>query len=707
MTKFAAPSPETLQALDTPFGRLTVFGGDEAVTSRALGRYDEQAESELSFLRAMSGEGSVVVDVGAYIGAHTLALSRFVGSDGRIVAIERAREALQLLERNVQANGLTNVRVSADAANVDDLALADCALIKIDAGGAEDVALRGARQTVLRAAPLIYAECASLAGGLKTLAALEELGYRALAHVVAPNPGDREVALVGVLDAHRDRIERYQLRPYEALLAIESADDLAQALLRQGTDNRELLEKLKRAEEALTEAQRLAQQRAQEQSDLRSQLERLHEAFTEAQRQALDRAKEIEALNQRIDYDEKVSMERQTILEAMRIRADEDLFESSGAVESDASAPATREDVVQCCRRILRREAGIAEVEAHLKGAPSLRELVRKLVHAVDADTATTTGPLAWRSVDRREYLAANFTNETRYACFIHHYDFVSETLSNAAIRLLVRNGVALYESRPAAVDYSVRLANPFRGAYEGELSLQFLANDQSMFVTAFSIVPGAVVGLDDPRVILLTRMQGQSRSPTAFRLAAKENRDVAPQAILFAALQGIARAIGVERIVGVQATNLVAYEADKAAILEKAYDEFYASVGASGPHDGFYVWSASTPEKPLNQVKPGHRLRTKAKRAFKAMVANRVSLAWPILVDPEYEFLQLGSRGMQIAVLRDRASALRVELARFAGFTSASLYASLNRVLARLVSRRTRTLKWSRFAMSRSAFER
>ncbi|MBV8662766.1 MAG: hypothetical protein JO107_06655, partial [Hyphomicrobiales bacterium] len=47
MTKFAAPSPESLQALDTPFGRLTVFGGDGAVISRALGRYDEQAESEL------------------------------------------------------------------------------------------------------------------------------------------------------------------------------------------------------------------------------------------------------------------------------------------------------------------------------------------------------------------------------------------------------------------------------------------------------------------------------------------------------------------------------------------------------------------------------------------------------------------------------------------------------------------------------------
>ncbi len=725
MTKFASPARDALRALDTPFGRLTVFEGDGAAVNRALGRYDEQAESELSFLRAMSGEGAVVVDVGAHIGAHTLALSRFVGADGQIVAIERAPESFQVLARNVEANGLANVRVSAEATSVDDLALADCALIKIDADGAEDVVLRGAQRTVQRVAPLIYAECGSLAGGLRTLAALKELGYRALAHVVAPrdgaNPGEREVALVGIADAHGERIERYQLRPSESLLEIESADDLALALLRPASQVergdvasapavQELRDKLERAETALAEAQRLVHERSQELSRLRGQLELTHEALTETQRLAIDRAKEIEALNRRIDGDEKVSMERQTILEAMQLRADLNVSGKEALDVSDGgpSDVATRNDVVQCYRRILRREAeSEKDVEAHLKGAPSLRDLVRKLVHSVEADTAATAGPLAWRSVDQREYLAANFTNETRYACFVHHYDYLSETVSNAALKMLLRNGVTVYESCPAAVSYSVRLVSPFRGAYEGELSLQFLADDQSMFVTAFSIVPGPVVGLEDERVILVTRMQGQSRSPTAIRLAAKENSDVAPQAILFAALQGIARAIGVERIAGVQATNLVAYEADKAAILEKAYDEFYASVGASGPHNGFYVWSASTPEKPLSQVKPGHRLRTKAKRAFKAMVAKRVSLAWPVLVDPDYEFLDLGARNIQVAVLRDRASALRVELARFAGLTSASLYDSINRVLARLVSRRTRTLKWSRFAMSRSAFER
>ena len=730
LTKFLAQPQDTLRTFETPFGRLTVFVADAAAVDRSLSRYGDPAKSELNFLRAMIGEGATVLDVGAYVGAHALAFSSFVGSVGRVIAIEFHLQAFEVLARNVEANGLSNVDVQNapdEAASVDALGLADCALIKIDAEGAEDVVLRGAQGAISRHTPIIYAECGSLEGGLKTLAALKQLGYRALAHVVAAQEahnGARELGLVGIVDAHLPRVERYERRPGEALLAVATADDLAAALFgpvceaERGAvmdETQVLPRRLERAEAALTETQQLAHERFEELKHLRDKLDGVQGALAHMQGLAFDRAKEIEALYSRIDYDEKRSAERLAILEAMDVVTELDYPALPEFDESEPVRAATRDDVVQCYRRILRRDiAGDGAADAHLADAPSLRDLVRKLVQSVEPDADGATGPLAKRSVDRRDYLAANLTGQARRQCFLHHYEYLTETLSNAALGLLVRNGVTLFRSRPDEVEYSILMHNPFRGAYEGELSLFFLAGPDALFVLSFTIVPGAVVGLEDERVLLVARMQGQSRSPAAIRLAAKENSDVSPQAILFAALQGIARAIGVERIVGVKADNLVAYEPDKAQILENAYDSFYGSVGASGPHNGFYVWSASTPEKPLNQVKPGHRLRTKAKRGFKAMVAERVGLAWPVLLSPAYEFMRAYAVAperavfrTEIAVLRERVSAVRAELERFNEPSASARFNSVNRVLAGLVSRRARTLKLTGFATKRSAFER
>jgi len=55
--------------------------------------------------------GDTIAEMGAYMGYYTLYLSRMVGPDGIVVAIEPMPDNLKYLKRNIDYNGIKNVRV--------------------------------------------------------------------------------------------------------------------------------------------------------------------------------------------------------------------------------------------------------------------------------------------------------------------------------------------------------------------------------------------------------------------------------------------------------------------------------------------------------------------------------------------------------------------------------------------------------------------
>ncbi len=73
--------------------------------------FREDAEPELRRLGVVVPPGGTAIDVGAHYGDYTLALSRLVGSYGRVVAVEPLRHALEVLHRNVALNQCSNVTV--------------------------------------------------------------------------------------------------------------------------------------------------------------------------------------------------------------------------------------------------------------------------------------------------------------------------------------------------------------------------------------------------------------------------------------------------------------------------------------------------------------------------------------------------------------------------------------------------------------------
>jgi FkbM family methyltransferase len=155
--------------------------------------------------RNMIASGSIVVDIGANIGAHTLRLATCVGAAGRVIAVEPTQYAFERLREHVLLNpslasrivllqamlmgsehaplaekiesswpldtpsdahpghaGVGKVTTGAAVRTLDsvvsDLDLKSVDFLKLDVDGYEVEVLRGARDTLRRFAPVIFFE---------------------------------------------------------------------------------------------------------------------------------------------------------------------------------------------------------------------------------------------------------------------------------------------------------------------------------------------------------------------------------------------------------------------------------------------------------------------------------------------------------------------------------------------------------------------
>lgn len=207
---------------DTRHGTMSYFVHDTFV-GRSLDLYGEWCSAETDFVTSLVGPGDVVVDVGANIGTLTLSLATAVGTTGRVIAYEPQSLVHSLLATNAATNGASQIEcvhaavgdvtgdaripkciperasnvgaaaITTDGADddveivevqrIDDLALAACHLLKIDAEGFEPKVLEGARKTIEAHRPYLFVENDTIERSAVTLAALHALGYRAFWHV--------------------------------------------------------------------------------------------------------------------------------------------------------------------------------------------------------------------------------------------------------------------------------------------------------------------------------------------------------------------------------------------------------------------------------------------------------------------------------------------------------------------------------------------
>jgi FkbM family methyltransferase len=166
---------------------------------KALITYGECCETETQFLNQLAKHGGMVVEVGANMGIHTIALARFLADqDRKLLVFEPQPVIFQQLCANLALNGLTNVRawpyacgaekgiatfaapnyhglgnfgaVSMEASESQAVVRVPCVrvdemvedekvgLLKIDVEGFERKVLEGAAATIRRCRPLLYVE---------------------------------------------------------------------------------------------------------------------------------------------------------------------------------------------------------------------------------------------------------------------------------------------------------------------------------------------------------------------------------------------------------------------------------------------------------------------------------------------------------------------------------------------------------------------
>ena len=219
--------PEEYRAATTGFQRLTharyglcLYNRNDLYIGRSIEQYGEFSEGECDLFRQLLRPGAVLVEAGANIGAHTLALSQIAGPTGRVIAFEPQRVIFQTLCANVALNSLLNVDcrwqavgatagtllvpaldyekennfgglglgdhqrgASVPVTTIDSLKLERCDFIKADVEGMELDVLRGAADTIRRFRPLLYLENDRREKSPALLSHLLESGYRVYWHL--------------------------------------------------------------------------------------------------------------------------------------------------------------------------------------------------------------------------------------------------------------------------------------------------------------------------------------------------------------------------------------------------------------------------------------------------------------------------------------------------------------------------------------------
>lgn len=199
---------------------LIAYHPQDSIIGRSIEVYGEYYESEVNLFRQVVRPGDVAVDVGAYIGTHTLVLAHLVGPTGRVVAFEPQNVIHQLLSANLALNGLTWARAvhAAAGAGAGDVvvppqdyarpgnfgglelggrigarvpvlpldAVADCRgarFVKIDVEGMEAAVLTGAIALLERERPILYVENDRVPQSPELIDRLRALGYRLYWHI--------------------------------------------------------------------------------------------------------------------------------------------------------------------------------------------------------------------------------------------------------------------------------------------------------------------------------------------------------------------------------------------------------------------------------------------------------------------------------------------------------------------------------------------
>ena len=217
-----------------------------------------------------------------------------------------------------------------------------------------------------------------------------------------------------------------------------------------------------------------------------------------------------------------------------------------------------------------------------------------------------------------RKYLVRGLPISVRAACLFHHYERLRSILPVWLLRRTLLEEATLVELQEEGLRFAITMSLSRPVDTEGELSLNLVMEGQIIYVMGFSIIPGWVAQASAKDVFLLTRIQGVRGLHKELSQASRTLCQVGPTMLLMSALQGVANAFGIEMLASISGVKQISYNEKYAASFQRSYDDFFNERGIPLNEGGLFVTPLPLREKSLGDIKRGHKIRTRDKRAFR-----------------------------------------------------------------------------------------
>lgn len=218
--------------------------------------------------------------------------------------------------------------------------------------------------------------------------------------------------------------------------------------------------------------------------------------------------------------------------------------------------------------------------------------------------------------LSRRYYLARHLTPRQRVQCRLSHYRFEDESFDlRYRQQVYSSGGLVLWKKTLNGAEFQILLGLADRYAAEGDLGVTLLVDGERLHALFFSWVTGELA-LRSDRAIFIALNQGrhQHESQEKFNAAFPYN---SPNFACYAALQGIAQAVGAKQLLAVSSHLQVCYSPKRSEKFNKSYNSFWEEAGGVRDSSGIYVLPVPRPMKPLSEIPAKHRKRAANRRVL------------------------------------------------------------------------------------------
>lgn len=230
---------------------------------------------------------------------------------------------------------------------------------------------------------------------------------------------------------------------------------------------------------------------------------------------------------------------------------------------------------------------------------------------------AESAGDQIFHHLSNRHYLAKSLSVRQRIRFALTHYCFEVAIFNSQYKRAVyLEQGLTLWTKSINGVNFRITLSMGGRMTPEGDLCLVLFVDQTRLHSTNFSWVNSHFANGAEGVIPFITRNQGccleDTETLATFEAAFSNN---SPRFFCLAAMQGIARAINADRMIGINSALQICYKPNEIKHFVNAYDAFWESVGASKIPS--YGYSIPVPffNKPLSEIVSRHRKRAASRR--------------------------------------------------------------------------------------------